>query len=105
MPSASDIPAPDKKKSGITDGTEKRVPKTRKRSESTTPANRIIGENLRRIRESKRFTQVEVCDFAAINRSFYQRVEACTENVTIEYLEKLRPVLKCRWSDIFKGLD
>jgi DNA-binding Xre family transcriptional regulator len=82
-----------------------RGPKPRKRSGATTPANLVIARNLHRLRTARGLTQVQLCDFAVVDRSFYQRVEACTENVTIEYLEKLRPVLKCSWADIFKGLD
>ena len=82
-----------------------RGPKPRKRAGSTSHANMVVAENIYRMRRARGLTQVQLCDFAVVNRSFYQRVEACTENVSIEYLEKLRPVLKCTWADFFKGLD
>lgn len=65
----------------------------------------IIAENLYRLRRASGLTQVQLCDRAVVSRSFYQGIEACTEKISIEYLEKLRPVLKCTWADIFKGLD
>lgn len=104
MPESFRKPTTSKTK-GMANPATVRGPKPRKRAGSTSKANMIIAENLYRLRRAQNMTQVQLCDFAEISRSFYQGVEACTENVSIEYLEKLRPVLKCSWADIFKGLD
>lgn len=65
----------------------------------------IVAENLYRLRRAAGLTQVQLCDMAVVSRSFYQGVESCSERISVDYLEKLRPVLKCSWADIFKGLD
>ncbi len=84
---------------------KKHGPKPRIRAGSTSKANMIVAENLYRLRRASGLTQVQLCDFAAVSRSFYHGVESCSERIAIDYLEKLRPVLKCSWADIFKGLD
>ena len=105
MPADPKKTASPKANAGMERPVSKRGPKPRKRAELTSPANLIIAQNLHRLRTARGLTQVQLCDFAVVDRSFYQRIEACTENVSIEYLEKLKPVLRCTWADIFKGLD
>lgn len=60
-----------------------------------------IGENLRKIREQKGFTQATVATAANINTNYYAKVERGEANASTEMLEKLAKVLKVKSSDIF----
>ena len=50
-------------------------------------------------------TQEKVCELADVDRGYYQRVESGKQNMTIDYLDRMRKALKCRWADLLRGLD
>ena len=50
-------------------------------------------------------TQEKVCELADVDRGYYQRVESGKQNMTIDYLDRMRKALKCQWADLFRGLD
>lgn len=60
----------------------------------------LIGSNLKRIREKKELTQVEVAERAGINPQYYPRIERGEINITIDKLYKIIKALRIRSSDI-----
>lgn len=60
----------------------------------------VIGSNLKRIREKKGLTQIEVAEAAGMNPHYYPRVERGEINITIDRLFKIVKALKIRSSDI-----
>ena len=64
-----------------------------------------VARNICRLRNERGITQEKLCELAGVDRGHYQRVEAGRMNVTLEYLARVRKALKCRWSDLFRGLD
>ena len=65
----------------------------------------IVGRNICRLRNEREMTQEKVCELADVDRGYYQRVESGKQNMTIEYLDRMRKALKCQWADLFRGLD
>lgn len=67
--------------------------------------NVIVAKNICRLRSERGITQEKLCELADVDRGHYQRVEAGKMNVTLDYLDRVRKALKCRWADLFRGLD
>lgn len=65
----------------------------------------IVARNISRLRYERGLTQEKVCELADVDRGYYQQVEAGRQNMTIEYLDRMRKALGCRWADLFRGLD
>ena len=74
-------------------------------SEKEEFAYQIVGRNISRLRYERGITQEKLCELADVDRAYYQRVESGKRNMTIDYLERMRKALKCRWADLFQGLD
>lgn len=68
-------------------------------------AHEQVAKNLYRLRNERGLSQEKLCELADIDRTFYQRVESRKKNMSVEYLDRVRRVLKCRWADLFEGLD
>ena len=69
------------------------------------PAYIIVARNISRLRYEREMTQEKVCELADVDRGYFQQVEAGKQNMTIDYLDRVRKALKCRWADLFRGLD
>ncbi len=74
-------------------------------SAKTEPAHVIVGRNISRLRYEREITQGKVCDLADVDRAYFQLVEAGKQNMSIDYLDRIRKALGCRWADLFRGLD
>ena len=74
-------------------------------SAKAEPAYVIVARNISRLRYEREITQEKICELADVDRGYYQRVESGKQNMTIDYLERMRKALKCRWADLFQGLD
>ena len=65
----------------------------------------IVAKNIGRLRSETGITQEKLCELAAVSRGYFQRIESGKGNMTIDYLDRVRKALKCRWADLFRGLD
>ena len=65
----------------------------------------IVARNISRLRSKGGITQEKLCELADVSRGYFQLVECGKRNMTIEYLDRVRKALKCRWADLFAGLD
>ena len=65
----------------------------------------IVAKNIGRLRSERGITQEKLCELAAVSRGYFQRIESGNGNMTIDYLDRVRKALKCRWADLFRGLD
>ena len=65
----------------------------------------IVARNISRLRNERGITQERLCELAAVSRGYFQRIEAGKGNMTIDYLDRMRKALNCRWADLFRGLD
>ena len=74
-------------------------------SAKAEPAYVIVARNISRLRYQREITQEKICELADVDRGYYQRVESGKQNMTIEYLDRMRKALKCQWADLFRGLD
>ena len=74
-------------------------------SEKAEPAYVIVARNISRLRYERGITQEKICELADVDRGYYQRVESGKQNMTIDYLDRMRKALKCQWADLFRGLD
>lgn len=61
---------------------------------------KIMGQNLKYIRQSKNMTQAEVATKAGITINYYARIERGEENPSFEILKRLVKALKIKSSDI-----
>lgn len=59
------------------------------------PANQIIGENLKKIREVSGFTQEQVAKAIGIERSAYSNYEGGTREVPYNILENISNLFGC----------
>ena len=74
-------------------------------SAKAEPAYVIVARNISRLRYQREITQDKICELADVYRGYYQRVESGKQNMTIDYLDRMRKALKCQWADLFQGLD
>lgn len=65
----------------------------------------IVGRNICRLRNQRGMTQEKICELAGVDRANYQCVECGKQNMSIDYLDRVRKALRCRWADMFSGLD
>jgi transcriptional regulator with XRE-family HTH domain len=50
-------------------------------------------------------TQTELADFTDLSKRYIQKIEHGEANITIEVVEKLARIFKCRWQDIIGEVD
>ena len=74
-------------------------------SAKAEPAYVIVARNISRLRYEREITQEKICELADVDRGYYQRIESGKQNMTIDYLDRMRKALGCRWADLFAGLD
>ena len=65
----------------------------------------IVARNISRLRSDRGITQEKLCELANVSRGYYQRIESGKGNMTIDYLDRVRKALKCRWADLLQGLE
>lgn len=53
----------------------------------------------------KNLTQERLAERVGIDTRSLQRIEAGSWNMTVDYLGRFQPALKCRWRDLLQGLD
>jgi len=63
-----------------------------------------IGQNIARIRLSKKMTQVQLAKLAGIDRRYVYDIETDRKSPTINVTIRLRNALKCSWRDVLRGL-
>ena len=68
-------------------------------------AHAVIGRTIARLRTEAHLTQERFAELAGIDTRSLQRVEAGEWNVSVDYLDRLRVVLRCRWADLIRDLD
>lgn len=61
---------------------------------------KLLGRNLKQIRENKKMTQADVATKANITVNYYARIERGEENPSYEILSSLCKALKVKSSDI-----
>ena len=66
---------------------------------------KIVGQNVYRLRMKKGMTQTELADFTDLSKRYIQKIEHGEANITIEVVEKLARIFKCRWQDIIGEVD
>ena len=67
--------------------------------------NFIVAKNISRLRAERKITQEKLCELADVTRGYFQIIESGKGNMTLDYLDRVRKALKCRWADLFQGLD
>jgi transcriptional regulator with XRE-family HTH domain len=65
----------------------------------------IVGRSINRLRNAAGLTQESLAERAGIDIRSLQRIEAGEWNMTIDYLDRLRTALQCRWVDLIEHLD
>ena len=65
----------------------------------------IVGHTVNRLRNVAGLTQERLAELAGIDMRSLQRIEAGSWNMTVDYLDRLREALRCRWTDLIAGLD
>ena len=65
----------------------------------------IVGRTVNRLRNAAGLTQERLAERVGIDMRSLQRIEAGAWNMTVDYLERLRDALRCRWIDLIEGLD
>lgn len=65
---------------------------------------RHLGKNIRKIRESKNYTQAEIANFIGKDRQSYQRIELGITNPTVGYLYDIARVLDTPLSSFFMNI-
>lgn len=71
--------------------------------------DRNIGDNLRRLRDAKGFSQEKLCSLLQlrgcdIGRSTYDKYERGELNVRVSVLIQLKDIYGCTYDDFFAGL-
>jgi len=68
-------------------------------------AHTVIGRTIARLRTEAHLTQERLAELAGIDTRSLQRVEAGEWNISLDYLDRLRGALHCRWADLIRDLD
>lgn len=67
--------------------------------------DKIVGNNLRLIRETNKYTQEQVSNYLEINRSTYSNYETGEREIPMDLLEKLSNLMGCELSLFFEEND
>jgi len=65
----------------------------------------IVARNISRLRYERGITQEKLCELADVSRGYFQKIESGKGNMSLDYLDRVRKALKCRWADLLQGLD
>jgi DNA-binding XRE family transcriptional regulator len=63
---------------------------------------RRLSNNLKRLRESRCYTQEDLAEFSGLNKSYISNVEQATMNVTLASLEALAKGLDCDEEELLR---
>jgi transcriptional regulator with XRE-family HTH domain len=59
-----------------------------------------LGENIRKIRNQRGYSQEEFAEIAGFSRSYYTEIETGKRNISILNMVKIAEALKADWSEI-----
>ncbi len=59
-----------------------------------------LGDNIRRIRNQRGYSQEEFAEIAGFSRSYYTEIETGKRNISVLNLIKIVEALKADWSEI-----
>jgi len=59
-----------------------------------------LGENIRKIRNQRGYSQEEFAEIAGFSRSYYTEIETGKRNISVLNLVKIAEALKADWSEI-----
>jgi transcriptional regulator with XRE-family HTH domain len=59
-----------------------------------------IGDNIRKIRNQRGYSQEEFAEIAGFSRSYYTEIETGKRNISVLNLVKIVEALKADWTDI-----
>lgn len=65
----------------------------------------LVGRNVYRLRLRAGLTQERLAERVGVDLRSLQRIEAGSWNMTVDYLDRFRAALGCRWRELFRGLD
>ena len=66
---------------------------------------RIIGQNVYRLRMKAGLTQTQLADFAELSKGYIHKIEHGKVNVTVKVVERLAGIFKCGWQDIVGEIE
>jgi len=78
------------------------------RTDRSTQDNQLllnIGDNIRRVRKERGYSQEEFADIAGFSRSYYTEIETGKRNISVLNLIKIIKALKADPNDIIGFLD
>lgn len=61
-----------------------------------------LGENLKKIRNKEKITQIEIANILGVNRSFISNIENGKNNPTLSTITNLAKALKVSIGELFK---
>jgi transcriptional regulator with XRE-family HTH domain len=65
--------------------------------------HQLVGQNLRRIRERRGYSQEKLAARAELSSSYVSRVELGKENISVRSIERICVVLDISPADLFRG--
>lgn len=68
----------------------------------STTMNKIIGQNLYKLRNANNFTQEQIADYLNINRSTYSNYELGEREMPFDLLEKAADLLGCELATLLE---
>ncbi|MGY5352005.1 helix-turn-helix transcriptional regulator [Wenyingzhuangia sp. IMCC45533] len=74
-------------------------------TEKTNPINELVGQNIRRIRKTKKLGQSELSSLTTVSRPTISNIEAGKFNLTISTLFDIAIALECKVEDIIPTLE
>jgi transcriptional regulator with XRE-family HTH domain len=66
--------------------------------------NVYLGNEIRKMREGRGYTQNEFSEMCGISRAYYGRIERGEYNVTVEMCHRIADALGCHISELFINL-
>lgn len=64
-----------------------------------------LGENVRRERRKKGYTQEELAELVDVHPRMIQKIEFGQTNILATTAMRLRAALECEWSDLMPGIE
>lgn len=66
--------------------------------------NYYLGNEIRKMREQRNYTQAQFADICGISRAYYGRIERGEYNFTVEMCKRIADGLGCHISELFINL-
>ena len=66
--------------------------------------NFFLGNEIRKMREGRGYTQTAFAELCGISRAYYGRIERGEYNVTVEMCQKIADGFGCHISELFTNL-